>query len=101
MFQWFFSASASAGAAAFLAFSRLIGAPYGLGICASALASAPITSKTAMVIRTAIFLDIRYPSSSLDKQDISLGTLSTYLLPGAHTKFAASLVSPVLLYFAV
>src|SRR5258706_151227 len=37
IFQLFLRASASAAAASFLAFSRLMGAPYGFGICASAL----------------------------------------------------------------
>ena len=37
MFQLFLRASAAAATAAFLALSRLIGAPYGLGICANAL----------------------------------------------------------------
>src|SRR5947208_10135136 len=37
IFQLFLRASASAAATAFLALSRPIGAPYGFGICASAL----------------------------------------------------------------
>src|ERR1700760_2294055 len=35
MVQWFFTASANAAAAAFLALSTLMGVPYGFDICAS------------------------------------------------------------------
>src|SRR5690242_21420582 len=74
MFQWFFSASAIAGAAAFLAFSRLIGAPYGFGICANALANTPATNNAAMVNLTAVFCTMMI-SPILSSDELETGTL--------------------------
>src|SRR5437016_5658640 len=59
--QLFFAASASAGAAAFLAFSRLMAVPYGFGICATALASAPNATITAATNLTLTFCDMFSP----------------------------------------
>src|SRR2546421_7560534 len=59
--QLFFAASASAGAAAFLAFSRLMAGPYGFGICATALASAPSANITAATNLTTTFCDMLSP----------------------------------------
>src|SRR6266436_719815 len=60
-FQLFFAASASAGAAAFLAFSRLIGEPYGLGICATALASEQSANVITIMDLTANLCDMLVP----------------------------------------
>src|SRR5215471_7389416 len=46
------------------------------------------------------FLRHSFPSSNFEMKDIRLKMLSTHLLPGAQTKFAASFVSPLPLYFA-
>src|SRR5436190_23007554 len=61
--QLFFAASASAGAAAFLAFSSLMAVPYGFGICAYALANAPSTNITPITHLTITFCDMLSPPS--------------------------------------
>src|SRR5438094_8956827 len=59
--QLFFAASASAGAAAFLAFSRLMAVPYGFGICATALATTPSANIIASTYLTITFCDMLSP----------------------------------------
>src|SRR6266403_220243 len=59
--QLFFAASANAGAAAFLAFSRLMGNPYGFGICPTALPSAPSTTNKTTNIFTKLFRNMFSP----------------------------------------
>src|SRR5260370_37580863 len=61
-FQLFFAASASAGAAAFLACSRLMGEPDGLGICATALASEQSANVTTIMDLTANLCDMLVPT---------------------------------------
>src|SRR5437660_10545807 len=70
--QLFFAASASAGAAAFLAFSRLMAVPYGFGICANALANAPSANITPITNLTITFCDILSPSDSIVFRSLDL-----------------------------
>jgi hypothetical protein len=69
MVQWFFSASANAGAAAFLAFSKLTFAPYGrgagdgvgAGVCAFAIANPQSNIPAAKTRVTSVLFDMRIP----------------------------------------
>src|SRR5579863_4757343 len=90
MFQWFFSASAIAGAAAFRAFSKLTAAPYGFGICARAIASPPSKITATTTVFTTVFSDMLFSFSSLTTQSHSL---LTHILTPAQSQARASFLA--------
>src|SRR5271169_4272929 len=72
MFQLFFAASASAGAAAFLAFSSEMGAPYAFGIWATTLPTTLSANSSERKYRVVQFENMSAPSLQGDCAPTSL-----------------------------